>query len=212
MNLQHEFDVPASPEATLELLLDAERVVPCMPGATLVEVADDGTWKTTMAVKLGPVAMDFLNDVQVIENDPAAGTVRLGVKGRDRRGKGGADASVDARLIAIDGGGTRVTMNTDVRFSGQAAQLGRPSVIQDISMRLVDQFAGCIRATLGNAANGAESSGPPARAHKPVSGLSLLVAALRGALMRLRGALMRLRGALTRLVRFRPGVREKGSL
>jgi hypothetical protein len=95
-------------------------------------------------------------------------------------------------------------MNTDVRFSGQAAQLGRPSVIQDISMRLVDQFAGCIRATLGNAASGAESS-PPARAHKPVSGLSLLVAALRG-------ALMRLRGALTRLVRFRPGVREKGSL
>jgi hypothetical protein len=72
-------------------------------------------------------------------------------------------------------------------------------------MRLVDQFAGCIRATLGNAASGAESGGPPARAHKPVSGLSLLVAALRG-------ALMRLRGALTRLVRFRPGVREKGSL
>ena len=201
MNLQHEFDVPASPQATLELLLDAERVVPCMPGATLVEVAGDGTWKTTMAVKLGPVGMDFLNDVRVVENDTAAGTVRLGVKGRDKRGKGGADASVDARLIAIDGGGTRVTMTADVKFSGQAAQLGRPSVIQDISARLVDEFARCIGAQLASVTSPDETG--PARApvqpqaQKPISGLSLLVAAARG--------------SLARLLRFRPGPREKGS-
>jgi carbon monoxide dehydrogenase subunit G len=198
MNLQHEFDVPASPQATLELLLDAERVVPCMPGATLVEVAGDGTWTTTMAVKLGPVGMDFVNDVRVVENDPAAGTVRLGVKGRDTRGKGGADASVDAQLHAIDGGGTRVTMSSDVKFSGQAAQLGRPSVIQDVSTRLVDQFAQCIRAKLGTASS-PDNDGvkPTAQPQKPISGLSLLAAALRG--------------ALTRLLRFRPSPREKGS-
>ena len=197
MNLQHEFDVPSSPQATLDLLLDAERVVRCMPGATLVEVAGDGTWKTTMAVKLGPVGMDFRNDVRVVENDPAAGTVRLGVKGRDKRGKGGADASVDARLIAIDGGGTRVTMNADVKFSGQAAQLGRPSVIQDVSTRLIDQFAQCLRAQLGSASSPDESRAVRAQAQKPISGLSLLVAAVRG--------------ALRRLFRFRPSPREKGS-
>lgn len=200
MKLQHEFDVPASPQATLELLLDAGRVVPCMPGATLVEVAGDGTWKTTMAVKLGPVGMDFLNDVRVVENDTAAGTVRLGVKGRDKRGKGGADASVDALLVAIDGGGTRVTMNADVKFSGQAAQLGRPSVIQDVSTRLVDQFAECIRAQLGSASSDetrAAQAKAQAQAQKPISALSLLAAAVRG--------------SLARLFRFRPGPREKGS-
>src|SRR2546423_1489266 len=134
MNLQHEFDVPASPQATLKLLLDAQRVVSCMPGATLVDVTGDGTWKTTMAVKLGPVGMDFVNDVRVVENDVEAGTVRLAAKARDKRGKGGADASVDARLIPTDGG-TRVTMNAEVKVSGHAAQLGRPSVIQDVSTR-----------------------------------------------------------------------------
>lgn len=193
MNLQHEFDVPASPQATLELLLDAERVVPCMPGATLVEIAGDGTWKTTMAVKVGPIGMDFLNDVRVVENDTAAGTVRLGVTGRDKRGKGCADAFVDARLTAIDGGGTRVTMDADVKFSGQAAQLGRPSVIQDVSTRLVDQFAQCLRAQLGSAS----SQDAQARAQKPLSGLSLFVAAVRG--------------ALARLFRFRPRPGEEGS-
>ena len=76
VKLQHEFEVPASPDETLALLLDPERVVACMPGATLVEIVGDGTWKTAMAVKIGPVGMDFLNDVSVVEQDNAAGTVQ----------------------------------------------------------------------------------------------------------------------------------------
>jgi hypothetical protein len=35
--------------------MDPERVVPCIPGAQLTEVVDDRTWKSKMAVKLGPV-------------------------------------------------------------------------------------------------------------------------------------------------------------
>lgn len=186
MKLLHEFDVPASPQATMELLLDAERVVPCMPGATLVEVVDDGTWKTTMAVKLGPVGLDFLNEVRVVEQDPTSGSVRLAVKGRDTRGKGGAEASVDARMVAAGEGGTKVTLDADIRFSGQAAQLGRPSVIEDISARLVDQFAQCIRSRLNSAPTSEQTHAPPSQpsAQKPISGISLLLTAVRGALGR----------------------------
>ena len=35
MKLEHQFEVHASHEQTLNLLLDAERVIPCMPGAEL---------------------------------------------------------------------------------------------------------------------------------------------------------------------------------
>ena len=198
MNLQHEFDVPGSPQATLELLLDAERVVPCLPGASLVEVTDDGTWKTTMTVKLGPVVMEFANDVRIVENDAAAGKVRLDLSGREKRGRGSAVATVDAQLVPHDGG-TRVTMTSDVRFSGQAAQLGRPSVIQGVSTRLVDEFARCLRERLDESAAGVAEPQPPPQSQKPkpVSGLSLIGAALRG--------------ALTRVLPFRPSPREKGS-
>ncbi len=195
MKLQHEFDVQASPRATLELLLDAERVVPCLPGATLLEVNDDGVWKTTMAVKLGPVGLDFQNDVRIVEHDPSAGTVRLAVKGRDTRGKGGADASVDAQLVGRDDGGTTVTLDSDIRFSGQAAQLGRPSVIEAVSSRLLDQFAECLRTRLAPPAARADVAGRPAPAQSPISGLSLLFTALRD--------------SLARVLRSRP--REKGS-
>jgi carbon monoxide dehydrogenase subunit G len=197
VNLQHEFDVPASPQATLEMLLDAARVVSCMPGATLVEVADDGTWKTTMAIKLGPVGMEFVNDVRIVENDAGAGRVRLAVSGRDKRGKGGADASVDARLTPV-AGGTHISMSTDLRFSGQAAQLGRPSVIKDVSTRLVEEFAQCIRVQL-SARTGAAGASAPAdtRPQKPLSGLAL--------------AWYATRGVVARLFAFRSGLREKGS-
>ena len=115
-----------------------------MPGATLVEVVDDGTWKTTMAVKLGPVGMDFLNDVRIVEQDDA---------GRHRCGSSRHAAATSAAGAAPTPRSTRacsrateaaraVTLDTDVRFSGQAAQLGRPAVIQDVSRASLDAVLG----------------------------------------------------------------------
>ena len=86
---------------------------------------------------------------------------------------------------ASDGGGTRVAMTTDLHFSGQAAQLGRPGVVKDVSNKLVGQFAECIKGQLSAAPE--ERAAAAEQAEKPVSGLSLAVAALVGAVKRLLG-------------------------
>jgi carbon monoxide dehydrogenase subunit G len=185
LKLEHEFEVPASPDQTLELMLDAERVVPCMPGAKLLEVVDERTWKSELGIKLGPVAMQFLADVKMLDLDEAAKTVRLGVSARDTRGKGGAEATVDSALNPTDSGGTRVAMATDLRFSGQAAQLGRPGVVKDVSNKLVGQFAECIQGQLSAAPE--ERAAAVEEAQKPISGLSLAVHALVGSIKRLFG-------------------------
>ena len=184
MKLEHSFEVPASPEQTLALLLDAERVVPCMPGATLKEVVDDTTWKAAMGVKLGPVTMQFLVDVTMLDRNDEEHSVRLGVSGRDTRGKGGAEGTVDSVLSPV-GTGTRVDMTTDLRFSGQVAQLGRPGVVQDVSNKLVDQFAACIKAQLSESPEAASAA--RTEAQKPVSGFSLAIAAFVSVVRRLFG-------------------------
>lgn len=176
MKLEHAFEVPASPDETMALLLDAERVVPCMPGARLLEVVDDRNWKAELGVKLGPVGMQFAVDVQLLDQDDQAHSVRLGVRGRDTRGKGGAEGTVDSALSPAGEGGTRVEMATDLRFSGQAAQLGRPSVVQSVSNRLVDQFADCIKAQLSG--DSGEAAAARVEAQKPVSGISLAASTL----------------------------------
>jgi carbon monoxide dehydrogenase subunit G len=185
VKLEHDFEVPASPDQTLHLLLDAERVIPCMPGAKLKEVVDENTWKAEMGVKLGPVGMQFLVDVKLLDRDDAAHRVTLGVSGRDTRGKGGAEGMVASQLTPAGAGGTRVHMDTDLRFSGQVAQLGRPGVVQDVSNKLVDQFAACIQAQLS--ASPEEAAAAVTEAEKPISGLSLAVAALVASIKRLFG-------------------------
>jgi hypothetical protein len=92
---------------------------------------------------------------------------------------------VDSELIPVDGGGTRVRMDTDLRFSGQAAQLGKPGVVSDVSSKLVGQFAECIRAQLS--ATPEEAAAQVQRAGKPLPGLSLAVTAVWGAIKRLFG-------------------------
>jgi carbon monoxide dehydrogenase subunit G len=185
VKLEHSFEVPASPDQTLALLLDAERVIPCMPGAELKEIVDENTWKAAMGVKLGPVGMQFLVDVKLLDRDDAARRVTLGVSGRDTRGKGGAQGEVKSALTAADGGGTRVDMATDLHFSGQVAQLGRPGVVQDVSNKLVDQFANCIKAQLS--ASPEEAAAVVTETGKPISGLSLAIAALVSTIKRLFG-------------------------
>ncbi len=195
MIIENSFEVPGTPKQTLELLLDAKRVVPCMPGAELVEIVDDRNWRAKMRVRLGPVGMDFDNKIELVEIDEANGVVTMNVSGRDTRGKGGADGTVEARFAA-SGNGTRVDMTTDLRFSGQAAQLGRPNVVQDVSSKLVGDFANCLgqQMTFTAAAEAAQSDGdaatvasppPPPPSAKPLSAFSVLMAAIGGAIKRM---------------------------
>ncbi len=196
MRLDHQFTVPVPVEQAWQVLLDLPRVVPCMPGAELVETLGPESWRARMRVRLGPMAMAFDADVERAEADPAARRAVLAVRAREQRGRGGADARVTSSLLAQDGGGTRVRVHTAVTLSGRVAQFGRAAV-GDVAAELTDRFAENLRAVLAAApqAPPAPASGPaPARDAAPSPGpaaaaslslLTLLRAAARRALRRL---------------------------
>ena len=180
MKLENSFEVPASPEAAWDLLLDVPRVVPCMPGAELTETVDETHWKAKMNVKLGPISLTFLTDVARDEADEATRTVKLSATGREARGRGQARATVESRLEAA-GEGTRVDIATDLSLSGPAAQYGR-GLVADVSEQLVGRFADCLRSQLESTTadeEGAVASAPTEpRPAKPVGGVRLGLAAL----------------------------------
>jgi uncharacterized protein len=85
-------------------------------------------------------------------------------------------------------GMTRVAVETDFTITGRLARFGRGGMIQDVSNRLLRDFAECLRsgleqpATEGTAAaanlpEGGGPAPPPAQA-KPISGFRLLLGAL----------------------------------
>lgn len=188
MRIENSFEVPASTGAAWELLNDVPRVVPCMPGAELVETVDpDSHWKARVRVKLGPISLSFLADVRREHTDEDARSVRLATQAREERGRGNASATIESSLVAVDGR-TRVDIVTDLTMTGAVAQYGR-GLVQDVAGQLTRSFAACLEQQL--AAEPEQAQAAVAAQAKPVSGLALGVRALGNAVGRLVRRLIR---------------------
>jgi uncharacterized protein len=190
VRLENSFEVPGSPDAAWDLLMDIPRVIPCMPGAELIETVDDTHWRSRMRVKLGPISLSFLTDVSREEADESERRVVLATKAREERGRGAASATVASSLAAAEDG-TKVTIVTDLALTGMAAQFGR-GLVQDVTAQLLEQFASCLEQQLVTepsaeadaAADEAELEPEPPPA---ISGLAIGAAAMSMWLERHRG-------------------------
>ncbi|ADB52521.1 SRPBCC family protein [Conexibacter woesei] len=159
MRIVDSFEVDAAVDATWALLMDVPRVVPCMPGATLVETVGDDAWKAQVRVKLGPLSLRFDADVTRSDVDADAHRMVLGATAREARGRGRAQATIASALVPLDGDRTRVELETDVTLAGAIAQYGR-GVVDDVASHLVKEFAANLRGQLGAETAAAEGAAP----------------------------------------------------
>jgi carbon monoxide dehydrogenase subunit G len=163
MKLTNEITVPAPIDEAWELMLDVERVAPCLPGAS-IDGHEGDEYKGSMKVKIGPITSNFNGTLKIDEADEEEHRAVMSAKARDSRGKGSANATITSTLAAADEG-TRVTVETELRVTGPAASFWR-GVMQDVSAMLMTQFADCLatklgRETPGEAAAAEEAQPPP---------------------------------------------------
>jgi carbon monoxide dehydrogenase subunit G len=177
MKLTNSFEVAAPPDRVWDFLLDLERVTPCMPGAELIDLPDERTWKGKVNVKLGAVGLSYGATVVIDEKDEAAHTVTLKANGRELRGKGMAAATINSRVEPAGDGGSQVLVVTDLTISGAMAQYGG-GMIGVVAERLTGEFAGCLQAQLAAPANGSPAPAPEVPAAKPIGGLRLMLWAI----------------------------------
>ena len=176
MKVENAYDVPASVDEAWRLLNDVPEIVPCMPGAELVEVVGDDAWEAKLHVRLGPIALQFLADVTREQVDETAHRAVLAVKARESKGRGSAEATIESSLAAAEAG-THVALVTELALRGAVAQYGR-GVVADVASRLTAQFAECIAAKLV-----AAPAAPPPEA-APIGGLRLVLGAFWRSLFR----------------------------
>ncbi|HET6911250.1 MAG TPA: SRPBCC family protein [Mycobacteriales bacterium] len=141
MKLEHEFTVPASLDEAWTVLLDVERIAPCMPGASVTSV-DGDDFTGTVKVKVGPIQVTYKGQAKFVEKDETAHRVVLEASGKEARGSGTAAATVTAVLTA-DGAKTKAKVETDLNITGRPAQFGR-GVMADVGAKLIGQFANCL--------------------------------------------------------------------
>lgn len=202
MNLTHHFEIPADLETAWAVLLDIPRIVPCMPGAELVETVGEWSYKGLARVKIGPIALQFNGEAEIVEADDSAHRATVHARGADGKGRGTADATVHFSLSPQGERSTRVEVETDLNLTGAVAQYGRAAgLIDSVANQIIADFVKNLEAELaagqpdgveaqrpepGTPAEKPEARGetsapgarglPPANA--PVSGLRLLFRAI----------------------------------
>ncbi|HEY1421486.1 MAG TPA: SRPBCC family protein [Candidatus Dormibacteraeota bacterium] len=194
MQLENSFSVGAPPDRVFAYLLDVNKVVGCVPGAELSEVVDPSTFKGKVKVKVGPITVAYSGTARIANRNEENRTATLEAEGRETTGPGSARASAQMSVDA-DGAGSTVKIVTDYSVAGRVAQFGR-GVMEDVSRRIVNDMAACIKANLeaaeppsgpaGAVAPGAGSAAPArsttapttVTAAKPVNAVGLLFSVL----------------------------------
>jgi uncharacterized protein len=186
MKLEHSFEVAAPLERVWQKLIEVDQVAPCLPGAEITEVGENGTYHGTFSVRLGPTTAAYRGQLAMEEVDESAHRVVMRASGQDKRGQGSAKAAIVSTMSEA-AGVTTVEVETDFTITGRLASFGRGGMIQDISNRLLRDFSDCLQKTIEAPAADAGAEAPPPPPAKPVGGFSLALRALWDRVRRLLG-------------------------
>jgi carbon monoxide dehydrogenase subunit G len=167
VKLEQSFEVAAPPDAVWAALIDVQRVAPCLPGAELTAGDDERTYQGTFSVKLGPTSASYRGTLTLEEVDEGARRATMRANGTDKRGQGGAKATIVSTVREGEGGMSLVAVDTDYSITGRLAAFGRGGMIQDVANRLLREFAACLSTTLAGDAPAADA--PTSVADAPAS-------------------------------------------
>ena len=175
MLIKHDFEVNQPIEKVWEFCSDIPNVASCLPGATLTDEVAEDHYEGNVAIRLGPVQMQFAGRAAVKERNEASKTIVVDAAGADQKGRGQANLGLTARLVPT-ANGTRVEVEQDLQLSGAAAQYGR-GMVADVTKVLMAQFATNMQRRIEAAERG-ERVDDTAR---PASGLAIAMSAAKGA-------------------------------
>ncbi len=158
IELDNTFTVPVPPDQAWDVLLDVERIAPCMPGASVTSVEGDEV-QGQVKVKLGPLSLAYKGTAKFVEKNAETRTIVLEASGKETRGSGTASANVQAVLKPGDAdSSTLVSIHTSLNVTGKPAQFGR-SLLPEVSGKLIQQFATNLEAMI-NADNAPAEAAP----------------------------------------------------
>jgi uncharacterized protein len=139
MEFDNSFTVEKPLDEVWETMVDLERVVPCVPGARVLEKTGDRAVNAEVQIKLGAMNMNYSGPAEIVEQDDSAHRAVLNARAREAGGQGNADARVSMELTGSDGA-TEVALHSQIDVTGKAAQMGE-GVIVAVTEGMIKEFA-----------------------------------------------------------------------
>jgi uncharacterized protein len=180
MLIKNDFEVAAPVDKVWQFFDNIPQVAACLPGTELTSDLGDDRYEGQVAVRMGPVRLQFAGKAEITERNEAARRVVLHASGAEVKGRGQASMVVTATL-ARAGRGTKVGVTQDLQLSGAAAQYGR-GMISDVTSVLMRDFSANLADRIDRIDRGESPEQIAAAAATPARGFTL---GLRAALMAL---------------------------
>jgi uncharacterized protein len=177
VKIDKAFPMPCVAEVAWEFLCNLEAVAGCMPGAKITERLDEGRYKGTVTVRVGPATMSFRGEVEMKDIDPAARSLRLLGKGTDSTGSSAASMNLTAHIESAEGGLCTLVGTSEVSMSGKAAAFGgrmMNTVADQILKQFADNFSAQVAALQAQASGEASGAAAPAPVPTELNGLALV--------------------------------------
>ena len=181
MLIKNDFEVAEPVDKVWQFFGNIPQVAACLPGAELTDDLGGEKYKGRVAVRMGPVRLQFAGTADITERDETAKRVVVHASGAEEKGRGQASMIVTATL-ARAGRGTRVGVTQDLQLSGAAAQYGR-GMISDVTAVLMRDFAANLHDRIDRIERGESPEQVAAAAATPAKGFTL---GMRAAVMALR--------------------------
>jgi uncharacterized protein len=182
MLIKNDFEVAEPVEKVWQFFGNIPQVATCLPGAELTEDLGGEKYKGKVAIRMGPVRLQFTGTADITERDEAGRRIVVQAAGADEKGRGQASMIVTATL-SKSGRGTRVDVSQDLQLSGAAAQYGR-GMIADVSSVLMHDFSANMQDRINRIERGESAEQIAAATASPASGFALGLRAARMALAR----------------------------
>ncbi len=128
-------------------LTDPNKIVNCVPGASLTSQVDENNFKGKVQLKFGPVKAGYDGLITFTLRDSGAKKMSLKGLGVDEKGKGNAEMTMDCSLVEKAANLTQVSVSMDISITGMLAQFGS-RLITDVSGSVFDQFVNNFKALL----------------------------------------------------------------
>ena len=128
MKLENRCLVPADLQRTWDLVMDIPRAAACVPGMEEVVQEEDGSYRASIRVKVGPMGLTLAGTLQVLEQDSSKGEARFLIEAADRKVGGAVRANLLIQLRSQGENQTELVFNTDTTFIGRLGELGQPLI------------------------------------------------------------------------------------
>ncbi len=157
--VREEFEVKANLERAWEFFSDPKFVVPCIPGAELTQIREDGSFDGVVKVKLGAVALNFVGTMKYEKLDKENKIMILTGEGKEKGGAGRAKAKIES-VFNQENEALKITVTTTVDISGKILQYGR-GMFEQIAKQHFMQFSACAKSYLESQPTSEEKKTPP---------------------------------------------------